>query len=177
MLRVLEDDHYKGLTCVTVGVLPYTCCRAFGSGAVTFYHLGLSRPGIESRSPACEANALPLRHNGDHLHNFMRIECILFDQTWIPFTQGCFVQSLIETGPVAPKKRIFKISSMYFRYVGKGHGPSFQLIWIPLLKEALFQVWLKLDQWFRRTDQKCEKLTTTTTTTIPSQFLFSTNRR
>ena len=38
--------------------------RAFGSGAVTtcFYHSGLSRPGIEPRSPACEANALPLRH-------------------------------------------------------------------------------------------------------------------
>ena len=38
----------------------------FGSGTVTscFYDLSLSRPGIESRSPACEANALPLRHRG-----------------------------------------------------------------------------------------------------------------
>ena len=36
------------------------------SGAVTtcFYELGLSRLGIEPRSPACEANALPLRHRG-----------------------------------------------------------------------------------------------------------------
>ena len=42
----------------------HTCCRAFGSWAVTicFYDLGLSRPGIKPRSPACEASALPLRH-------------------------------------------------------------------------------------------------------------------
>ena len=37
----------------------HTCCRAFDSGAVTtcFYDSGLSRPGIGTRSPACEANA------------------------------------------------------------------------------------------------------------------------
>ena len=42
------------------------CCRAFGSGAVTtcLYDLGLSRLGIEPRSHACEAIALPLRHRG-----------------------------------------------------------------------------------------------------------------
>ena len=36
--------------------------RLTDSGAVTtcFYDLGLSRPRIEPRSPACEANALPL---------------------------------------------------------------------------------------------------------------------
>ena len=36
------------------------------SPAVTtcFYDLGLSRPGIESRSSACKAYALPLRHRG-----------------------------------------------------------------------------------------------------------------
>ena len=41
-----------------------TCCRTFGSGAVTacFNDLGLSRLGIEHRSPACEVNDLPLRH-------------------------------------------------------------------------------------------------------------------
>ena len=44
----------------------HTCCRAFGSGAVTtcFYDSGLSRPGIKPRSPACKANALPLRNRG-----------------------------------------------------------------------------------------------------------------
>ena len=43
-----------------------TCYRAFGSGAVTtcFYELGLSRPGIEPRFPAHDANALSLRHHG-----------------------------------------------------------------------------------------------------------------
>ena len=41
-----------------------TYCRAFGSGAVItcFNDLGLSRPGIEPRSSACKANALPIRH-------------------------------------------------------------------------------------------------------------------
>ena len=29
-----------------------------------FYDFGLSRPGIEPRAPACEANALPLTHRG-----------------------------------------------------------------------------------------------------------------
>ena len=41
------------------------CCRAFGSGVVITLNLRL-RPlatGV-SRSPACEANALPLRHPG-----------------------------------------------------------------------------------------------------------------
>ena len=40
--------------------------RVFGSGAVTtcFQDLGLS--GIEPRSPACEANALPLRHRSGY---------------------------------------------------------------------------------------------------------------
>ena len=27
-----------------------------------------------------------------------------FEQTWIPFTQGCFVPSLVEIGPVVLKK-------------------------------------------------------------------------
>ena len=44
-----------------------------------------------------------------------------FDQTWIPFTQGCF-------------------------------------------KDALSQVWLKLDQWFWRKKWKCEKFMESRTT-------------
>ena len=44
----------------------HTCYQAFNSGAVTtcFYDLDLLRLGIGPRSPACEANALPLRHRG-----------------------------------------------------------------------------------------------------------------
>ena len=46
----------------------HTRCRVFGSGDVTtcFYDLGLSRPGIEPRSPACEENALLLRHGDNY---------------------------------------------------------------------------------------------------------------
>ena len=41
----------------------HTCCRAFGSGAATScFYKGLPRPEIEPWSPACKANALPLRH-------------------------------------------------------------------------------------------------------------------
>ena len=42
----------------------HTCCRVFGSGAVTtcFIDLNLSRQGIEHRSLACEANPLPQSH-------------------------------------------------------------------------------------------------------------------
>ena len=32
--------------------------------------------------------------------------CPLFDQTWIPFTEGCFVSSLIEIGPVVLEKKV-----------------------------------------------------------------------
>ena len=39
-----------------------------------------------------------------------------FEQTWIPFTQGCFVPSLVEIGPVFFEKKIFLILSMYFHY-------------------------------------------------------------
>ena len=30
-----------------------------------------------------------------------------FEETWTPFTQGCFVPSLVEIGPVVLEKRIF----------------------------------------------------------------------
>ena len=38
-----------------------------------------------------------------------------FEQTWIPFTQRCFVSSLVEIGPVVLEKKIFKFF-MYFCY-------------------------------------------------------------
>ena len=37
-------------------------------------------------------------------------------KTWIPFTQGCFVPSLVEIGPVVLEKKILTFSSMYFHY-------------------------------------------------------------
>ena len=47
-----------------------------------------------------------------HFSNFLIISPIIsrsasFVQTWIPFTQGCFVSSVIEIGPVV-LERIFK---------------------------------------------------------------------
>ena len=41
---------------------------------------------------------------------------LLFEQTWIPFTQGYFVPCSVEIGPEVLEKKIFKISSMHFRY-------------------------------------------------------------
>ena len=39
-----------------------------------------------------------------------------FDLTLVPFTQRCFVPSLVEFSPLILEKKIFFISSMYFRY-------------------------------------------------------------
>ena len=36
---------------------------------------------------------------------YLKIECILFAKTRIPFTQACFLQSLVEIGPVVLEKR------------------------------------------------------------------------
>ena len=56
--------HETGQTfIIVISVRTRACCPAFGSGTVTtcFNDLGPFRPGIEHRSPACEANALWLR--------------------------------------------------------------------------------------------------------------------
>ena len=37
-----------------------------------------------------------------------------FEQTWIPFTQGCFVQRLVEIGPVVLEKKILKFRQCIF---------------------------------------------------------------
>ena len=39
-----------------------------------------------------------------------------FEKTWIPFTQGCYVPSLVQNWPIGSGED-FKISSMYFRYL------------------------------------------------------------
>ena len=50
----------------------HSCGQAFGSGYVTtcFNDLGMSRLGIEPRSPACETNALPQSHLWKSVENF-----------------------------------------------------------------------------------------------------------
>ena len=59
-----------------------------------------------------------------------------FVQTWIPFTQGYFVPSLVEIGPVVLEKKIFKSYQFIFIIsklspLWEGCGPSFQQTWIP----------------------------------------------
>ena len=59
-----------------------------------------------------------------------------FEQTWIAFTQGCFVPSLVEIGPVVLEKKILKFRLCIFTILklsrfGKGRGPSFEQTWIP----------------------------------------------
>ena len=39
---------------------------AVGPSLPVFFDLGLSRPEIETRSPACEVNALPIRDRGGY---------------------------------------------------------------------------------------------------------------
>ena len=63
----------------------------------------------------------------------------LFEQTWIPFTQGCFEPSLVEISSVILAKKILKISFKHFNYFA-----------IISPKNALWHVWLKLTQWFIR---------------------------
>ena len=62
--------------------------------------------------------------------------CPLFEQIWIPITQGYFVPSFVELGPVVLKK-ILKVHQCIFAIsllspLGKGHGPSFEQTWILL---------------------------------------------
>ena len=44
----------------------------------------------------------------------MIIKWCFFKQNWIPFTQGCFVPSLIEIGPVVLEKKLFKFLQCIF---------------------------------------------------------------
>ena len=59
-----------------------------------------------------------------------------FRQTWIPFTQGCFVPSLVEIGSVVLEKKIFEFRQCILVIallspLGEGWGPSFEQTWIP----------------------------------------------
>ena len=44
-------------------------------------------------------------------------------------------------------------------YLPLENGPSFEQAWIPLPRDAMCQVWLKLAKWFWRRNRKCEKFT------------------
>ena len=77
---------------------------------------------------------------------------IHFEQTWIPITQECFVRSLVEFCPVV-LKMIFKFRQSIFAIFlslpfGKCVALRLNNSESPLPKKALYQVWLKLAQWF-----------------------------
>ena len=55
--------------------------------------------------------AIFLTHYGKWQQSFS------FDWTWYPFTQGCFVQSLVEIGPVVLEKKIFKCPQCIFKFL------------------------------------------------------------
>ena len=76
-----------------------------------------------------------------------------FEQTLIPFTQGCFVPGLVEIGPVVLKKKIskyFHVILLFHFYLPFKKGVALHLnkLESPPPKDALCQVWLKLAQWF-----------------------------
>ena len=66
-----------------------------------------------------------------------------FEQTWIHFTQGCFVPiKLVEIGPVVLEKKILKFCQCIFAIsklspLGKRWGPSFEQTWLPFTKRCI----------------------------------------
>ena len=72
----------------------------------------------------------------------------LFEQTWIPITQGCFVPGLVESGPVVLEKDLnFRQCIFAFLYhlpLEMGVTLHFNKLKSLLTKDALCQVWLKL---------------------------------
>jgi hypothetical protein len=88
----------------------------------------------------------------------------LFEQTWIPFTQGWFVPSLIELCPGVLEKFFLKLQFfLLFRdYLLLERGDPLHLnkLESPPPKDDLCQVWLKLVQWFWRRSRKCKSLQT-----------------
>ena len=92
----------------------------------------------------------------------------LFEQTWVPFTRGCFVQSLVKIDTSDLEIKDFKFCQcifflLLFFPLGKGSGFLFEWIWIPYLNEFEFlSRWcitsmyfcysfiIPLGKWFRR---------------------------
>ena len=74
------------------------------------------------------------------------------EHTWMPITQGCSVPSLVEIGRVVLEKislNFVNVHSPFHNYIPFENGGHF--IWTNLNtspKISLFQVWLKLTQWF-----------------------------
>ena len=72
-----------------------------------------------------------------------------------PFSQGCFLPSLVEIDSVVLEKKIFKFCQCIFSIKNylpweKGGALHLNKLESPSPKDALCQVWLKLAQWFWR---------------------------
>ena len=71
-----------------------TCCAAFVSGAAKtcYTDIGVSRPNIEPRSPACEVNAVPLNHVQQWFvkSNWIKCDQLRFFHKIPPLIKICF---------------------------------------------------------------------------------------
>ena len=82
-------------------------------------------------------------------------------QVWLKLTQW-FLRRILN----------FVNAFLLFHYhlsLEKGRALHLNKLESPLPKDALCQVWLKLAQWFWRRRWKCEKFTTTSTTTMTNK--------
>ena len=124
-------------------------CRAHGEGAITTYFnvLGLTQPGVElttsrSWSRGESSTSEPPRPVFEKIFKwphlifaFLWLSPLwreagpLFEQTWIPFTQGWFVLSLIEMVLLVLQKKIFIFSvfSLFCYYLPFDKGVPLHL--------------------------------------------------
>ena len=84
-----------------------------------------------------------------------------FEQIWIPFTQGYFVPSLVETDWAVLEQKIFKLDNVFLLipvYLPLEKGVTLNLYKIesPSPKDALGQVLLKFAPWFLRKLLNCQ---------------------
>ena len=87
---------------------------------------------------------------GKHIISYLRIDCVLFVNTWIPFTEGYIVPSLIEIGPVILEKKIFKLCQCIFSIsllppLGKGCSPSLVKTLIIFTQKCFMSSLIKID--------------------------------
>ena len=77
--------------------------------------------------------------------SFLRIEWSFICKTLSPFTQGCFVQSLVDIGPVV-LENLFEFRQFISHYLPLENGMTLLLnkLRSPLTKDDLRQFWLKL---------------------------------
>ena len=66
----------------------------------------------------------------------LRTECPLLVKSWLSFTKGCFVPSLVEIGPVVLEKKNSLFRQFFF---WKGHGPSVLQAWVTFIFQLAYK--------------------------------------